>query len=77
VWRTCPNFCKQIPQLTIDPENPEDIITKHVEDHLYDPARYTLMIKRPKKRDKKKVAPRWNAAPADPLDVIPPLMKGL
>ena len=47
VFANCKMFIKHIPGLLTDPENPEDVLSKHVEDHEYDPLRYTLIIKMP------------------------------
>ena len=45
---TCPEYNKHIPALMMDPDNPEDVVTKHVEDHDYDVTRYVLVLKRPR-----------------------------
>lgn len=73
VFKTCPNYIKHLPEMVIDPDNPEDVLTKHVQDHEYDATRYTLMIKKPqildlsKKREKQTYVHR-----ADPLGQAPP-----
>jgi len=53
VFSTCRHFRDHIPELVIDPDNPEDVVTKHVEDHDYDAARYMLMIHKPTAKKKK------------------------
>ena len=42
VFDHCVHFIRTIPMLTPDPSNPEDI-NSHLEDHVYDEARYAVM----------------------------------
>jgi hypothetical protein len=42
VMRSCVNTCSQIPELPIDPENPQDV-NSAANDHIYDGVRYRLL----------------------------------
>ena len=50
IFNDCDNFWRTIPQLREHEKNPEEIISKNVEDHIYDETRYFFMFKplRPK-----------------------------
>jgi hypothetical protein len=42
VHRSCSNLISQIPELPVDPENPQDVYSS-ANDHLYDAGRYRLL----------------------------------
>lgn len=42
VMRSCVNVCSQIPELPLDPENPQDV-NSAANDHIYDAVRYRLL----------------------------------
>jgi hypothetical protein len=56
-----------------DPDNPEDILSKNVQDHDFDAARYMLMIKKPVVVKKEKKQIRRDLPKADPLNMEPRL----
>jgi hypothetical protein len=47
VFSSCVNFIRTFPNLPVDINRIEDVMTKGVEDHLYDAVRYGLMNQRP------------------------------
>lgn len=47
VFSSCVNFIRTVPTIPIDINRIEDVMTKGVEDHLYDAVRYGLMNQRP------------------------------
>lgn len=49
-FRTCTNCITYLPLIPLDKNNPEDVDTKWVHDHVYDAVRYAIMT-RPKPRD--------------------------
>jgi len=49
VFSSCVNFIRTFPNLPLDINRIEDVVTKGVEDHLYDAIRYGLMNQRPAK----------------------------
>ena len=75
VFSTCEKYRDHIPELIIDPDNPEDVVTKHVEDHDYDATRYMLMVHKPRIKLKPQVQQVRNTRKVDPLDQAPPLGK--
>lgn len=55
VFSSCVNFIRTFPNLPIDINRIEDVVTKGVEDHLYDSLRYGLMNQRPAKFPEPKI----------------------
>jgi len=75
VFNTCPNYIKHIPELVMDPNNPEDVVSAKVEDHDYDATRYMLMIQKPIGAKPKDPWHKRELPENDPLDQAPPLLK--
>jgi len=55
VFSSCVNFIRTFPNLPVDINRIEDVMTKGVEDHLYDALRYGLMNQRPAKFPQPKI----------------------